>query len=42
LRLSLSRTALGIAICPFEEMVALVISAYHGETEFGRTQLAIL
>src|ERR1039458_3605167 len=39
LRLSLWRTALGMAICPFDEMVALVISTYHGKTDSPAAQL---
>ena len=39
LRLSLWRTALGMAICPFDEMVALVISTYHGKTDLQAAQL---
>jgi hypothetical protein len=31
-----------MAICPFDDMVALVISTYHGKTESGRTQLESL
>src|ERR1017187_10567425 len=33
LRLSRSRTAFGMAICPFEETVVLVISTYHGKPD---------
>src|ERR1035441_4434522 len=33
LRLSRSRTALGMATCPFEETVVLIISTYHGRTD---------
>src|ERR1035437_9038668 len=33
LRLSRSRTAFGMAICPFEETVVLVISTYYGKTD---------
>lgn len=33
LRLSFSRTAFGIAICPFDEVVALAISTCHGRTD---------
>src|ERR1035437_9425096 len=42
LRLSRSRTAFGMAICPFEETVVLVISTYHGRTDSLKMQRGCL